>query len=186
MGEAPVDMHGPEALRALWAKAGYQQESGTIAPLDVERLSLPSPDRAPVSLEGIGGEVGSQMVQRVLSKLTPCKETIANRIRESGVKRPYVDPGLKNPKRYADFVMGLLSCGLLEFCQDSVCQTGLFAVWKKNGKQRLILDARHCNLHFEAPDPVRLATGQSFGALEVDQGASIYLGQVDIADALIL
>eukprot|EP00971_Amphidinium_carterae_P152973 3032700-Amphidinium_carterae.1 len=183
MGEPPEDLHGPEALRALWAKAGYQEESGTIAPLDVEKLSLPSPERAPVPLEEVGGEAGSQIVQRVLLKRIPCKEIVSGRIEQSGIRRPYVDPGLRNPQRYAGLVVALLERGLLEFHERSVCQTGVFAVWKKNGKQRLILDARWSNLNFEGPDDVRLATGQSFGALEVDQGSPVCLGQVDIADA---
>jgi hypothetical protein len=54
---------------------------------------------------------------------------------------------------------------------------GAFAVAKKNGKQRLVIDARIANLHFEPPEKVRLATGSTFSMVEVDDGPAIEVGR---------
>eukprot|EP00959_Pyramimonas_sp_CCMP1952_P163920 3427146-Pyramimonas_sp.AAC.1 len=59
---------------------------------------------------------------------------------------------------------------MLEWRRHGSPRVGLFTVWKKNGKQRLIVDARLSNLCFAQPDPVDLATGGSSASLEVDPG----------------
>ena len=60
---------------------------------------------------------------------------------------------------------------------------GLFTVWKKNGRQRLVVDARLSNLHFAEPETVRLTTGATFSSIEVDEGPALEVGGVDIVDA---
>lgn len=54
------------------------------------------------------------------------------------------------------------------------------AIRKKNGEQRRIIDSLPANAVFEDTDPVRVATGQSFAALEVDEGQPVCIGGVDI------
>lgn len=54
---------------------------------------------------------------------------------------------------------------------------------KERGKQRLVIDTRLANLHFEKPEPVQLATGAAFSKIEVDPGLEVEVGEVDISDA---
>ena len=85
---------------------------------------------------------------------------------------------------YGEFCRRLQARGLIEFRSACVEQVGAFTVWKKNGKQRLVIDARLANMHFEQPEEVALATGSSFSLLEVDGGGPpLEVGGVDIADA---
>eukprot|EP00959_Pyramimonas_sp_CCMP1952_P365571 7656388-Pyramimonas_sp.AAC.1 len=72
---------------------------------------------------------------------------------------------------------------MLEWRRHGSPRVGLFTVWKKNGKQILIVDARLSNLCFASPDSVDLATGGSFASLEVDPGPPVCIAHVDIQDA---
>ncbi|CAK0855346.1 unnamed protein product [Prorocentrum cordatum] len=102
----------------------------------------------------------------------------------SALKRPYYDPSLQGrPRRHARLLAALDGAGVLEWRRHGSPRVGLFTVWKKNGKQRLIVDARLSNLCFASPDSVDLATGGSFASLEVDPGPPVCLAQVDIQDA---
>lgn len=51
---------------------------------------------------------------------------------------------------------------------------------RRTGEQSLIISSRPANMVFEDSDPVKLATGQSFAALEVDDGLPVCIGGVDI------
>ena len=72
--------------------------------------------------------------------------------------------------------------GMIEWRRTGQPRVGLFAVWRKSGKQRLIADARVANLGFAEPDPVSLATGTAFSNLEVDSGPALRIAQVDLKD----
>ena len=58
-----------------------------------------------------------------------------------------------------------------------------FCVWKKDGQQRLVLDARLANCYFDQALPVELGTGPSCVRVEADGHAPIEVGGVDIAVA---
>ena len=62
---------------------------------------------------------------------------------------------------------------------------GLFTVWKKDGRQRLVIDCRGSNMHFSEPDKTGLASGASFSAMELQEGEQLWTGAVDIADAFL-
>ena len=95
-----------------------------------------------------------------------------------------MDPLLRGSgRKYAEFCRKLESCGLIEHRTNMVEQVGLFTVWKKNGRQRLVVDARLSNLHFAEPETVRLTTGATFSSSEVDEGPALEVGGVDIVDA---
>ncbi|CAK0803320.1 unnamed protein product, partial [Prorocentrum cordatum] len=120
----------------------------------------------------------------LLAKRSYTGEKAAARVAESALKRPCYDPSLQGrPRRYARLLAALDGAGMLEWRRRGSPRVGLFTVWKKNGKQRLIVDARLSNLCFASPDPVDLATGGSLAPLEVDPGPPVCLAQVDIQDA---
>jgi hypothetical protein len=127
----------------------------------------------------------------VKCKVLP-EEEAAERLRRSRVVKPYMDPGVARDKRkYAELLRKLDQSGMLSWKRSGRPSCDLFTVWKKASggvrKQRLIVDCRRANETFGAPEPVRLATGQSLGGIEVDSGGEVpmpvYIGQVDIKDA---
>ena len=79
-----------------------------------------------------------------------------------------------------ELLRALFEHGVIKFRQKAHHHCGVFPVWKKNGDQRLNIDARIPNTAFEAPDPVALATGQSFARVNVYTNDAIYVGGVDI------
>lgn len=183
-GKPPDGMSGQEAFAELRAKPGYGSDPTHLAPMDLDLISLPPPSSTAASLDMIFGEEAGKFRHRLLSMVLADAE-VKQRKADVGLKAPYVDPLLRSsPRKYADFCRLLHERGLVEFRHHGRERVGVFTVWKKSGKQRLVIDARLANMHFEAPPSVSLATGASFGLLEVPGGGPpLEVGGVDIADA---
>ena len=182
-GKPPTDLSGQEALRELRTRTGYSGEPVNLVPLEVERLSLPAEGSRTASLETILQGEAESFVHRLHTKLSADGVVMERKV-ASGLTAPYMDPMLKrNSRAYAQFCRRLQKSGVVEFQLSFRERVGAFAVAKKNGKQRLVIDARIANLHFEPPEKVRLATGSTFSMVEVDDGPAIEVGGVDIADA---
>lgn len=182
-GKPPEGISGPEALGELRCRPGYAGDPAHLASVDVAKVSLPPAGSSAASLEKILGGKAEKFSRRLLSKVS-AKGEILRRKDECGLSAPYVDPVLKASKRkYAELCRRMEECGIIEYKEEIEENVGIFVVHKKNGKQRLIIDSRLANLHFEKPEKVRLATGSAFGRLEVDGGPPIEVGGVDIADA---
>lgn len=182
-GKPPEGISGPEALGELRCRPGYAGDPAHLASVDVAKVSLPPAGSSAASLEKILGGKAEKFSRRLLSKVS-AKGEILRRKDECGLSAPYVDPVLKaNKRKYAELCRRMDECGIIEYKEEVEENVGIFVVHKKNGKQRLIIDSRLANLHFEKPEKVRLATGSAFGRLEVDGGPPIEVGGVDIADA---
>ena len=54
---------------------------------------------------------------------------------------------------------------------------------EKDGKQRLVVDCRASNFHFEDPEHVSLASGASLSSIEIPGGQDLWMSGVDICDA---
>ena len=70
--------------------------------------------------------------------------------------------------------------GVLKFRKRARHHCGVFAVWKKKGDQRLIIDARIPNTALDAPDPVALNIGRSCARVNVATNDPIFVSAVDI------
>ena len=182
-GKIPDGITGQGALSELRTKTGYTGEPVNLVPLDVEKLSLPAAGSKAATLETILQGEAESFVHRLFTKLS-ADGVAKERMEAAGLAAPYLDPILKSSGRvYAQFCKRLEKAGVVEFHRSYKERVGAFAVAKKNGKQRLVIDARLANMHFEKPEKVRLATGSTFSRLEVDEGPPIEVGGVDIADA---
>eukprot|EP00435_Cladocopium_sp_Y103_P028683 s382_g7.t1 len=183
LGRPPEDVTGLGALRELQAAEGYSGEPAALARFQRELLSLPAAGSVAPSLDTILGPRAKEIFETLRSKLHNSQD-VATRKQQCGLKAPYYDPVLRSCRgEYVSFVQQLDDANLIEFRTEVREHVGVFTVWKKSGKQRLIVDARLSNLWFDSPEPVSLATGSSFALIEVDSGPPIHLGGVDIADA---
>ena len=179
-GDPPEKMDGAGALDELRKGRGYQQEPVTAVPLEPDLLALPAPGFQPIALESTAGPVGRKIVECLYSKQLPVEEAEKN-VRESGLRRPYNDPCFRlDHRKYIRVLRRLDEAGLLCFRRRRRQAVGLFAVAKKNGEQRLIVDARQANLAFADPESVKLATGGAFSSLRVDEGPAVCIGSTDI------
>ena len=183
LGAPPSDVSPEAALSELLAKSAYGGEPATLAPLDISLLSLPRVGRRPISVtDALGESAGGKIVEALKSAVLP-KELADERVRETGVRRPYSDPALRQPGTYSQVIRLLLERNLVGLRRTCRRRVGLFTVWKKSGKQRVIIDARIANAAFAEPPSVSLASGGAFASLEVDRGPSVFVGEVDLEDA---
>ena len=93
-----------------------------------------------------------------------------------------MDPGLRRAGgRYHRFIRRRFDTGMLDFTDtDVACEIGLFAVTKKGDKQRLVLDCRTANFHFDAPPSTRLPTAAGLSRLTMPEGTTLYSAQFDL------
>ena len=182
-GKPPEGITGQGALEELRTRPGYAGDPAHLAPMEIEKISLPGKGSVAATLQQILEEEAQSFSRRLLSKVSAEKD-VEQRKEVSGLQTPYMDPSLKHcSRRYAKFLKRLEEAGLIEYRRGCRERVGAFTVWKKSGKQRLVIDSRLANLWFEKPEKVKLATGSSFAKIEVDSGPPIEVGGVDIADA---
>ena len=130
LGPPPGDLDGRGALSELLAHHSYTQESATVAPIEVCKLSLPPPGHRPVPLATLLGDHAPVVLDRLRRKLLP-KEVRESRQQATGARRPYVDPLFRrNPRAYAAFLQRCVDAGLIEFRVHAEQSVGPFAVWK--------------------------------------------------------
>ena len=185
MGKPPEDLTGAGAFQGLRANLGYSGETpASLADFQMDKVSMPGAGGVPSSLNSILGPPEAQKVLEVLRNKMVSPGDVKTRKLQSGLKAPYFDPVLKSGSAtYVEFLHRLRSSNLIEFRTEARERVGIFTVWKKSGKQRLVVDARFSNLWFESPEHVELATGAAFSQIEVGQGPPIEVAGVDIADA---
>ena len=101
VGPRPSGLTRQGALAELLAKRSYSGEKVAVADLDVRLLSLPEGGH-PVAIETLMCSKGSEMVETFLRDKVLSIGQAEERRRESRVKQPYMDPGLRRqPRRYA-------------------------------------------------------------------------------------
>ncbi|CAK0867888.1 unnamed protein product [Prorocentrum cordatum] len=186
MGSIPPDLSTEVALQELQVGAGYSDgEPVTVAPFAHDLVSLPAVGGTPVPLSQLLGADGPDIVRRfITSKVLPIQSAEIFK-EEAGFARPYLDPVLRQPAAYLSFVERMRDGGMLEFRVDegNFEEVGLFTVWKKDGRQRLVIDCRGSNFGFAEPDKTSLASGGSFSSIELAPGEVLWTAGVDIADA---
>ena len=184
MGRPPPEFSGPGALRQLRAAGTYDGHDQTVvgvpSPYHPEKVSLPSPGWSPISLATLWGASGPDFVSDFCrSKLLPGSEA-RQHVQASGVEHPYWDPLLKHKPTYGKFLSRLLAARLIDFvCAPCREEVSIFFVSKKQGRLRMIIDARRSNLHFLEPDPVRLCTGETLSRLEASGPLTICDGRFE-------
>ena len=187
LGGPPPDLTADAALRELQVSPAHgAEEPQTLAPLTFDLVSLPKAGAVARPLEELLGRNGPSFVKVFLdSKVLPSR-LAAERKAEAKFSKPYLDPVLREPARRGEFTRRLLDAGMLDLVPDSAeaCEeVGLFTVWKKNGTQRLVVDCRGSNFHFDEPEHVALASGASLSSIEIPDGQELWISGVDICDA---
>ncbi|CAK0803080.1 unnamed protein product, partial [Prorocentrum cordatum] len=139
---------------AAMVGAGYSDgEPVTVAPFARDLASLPAVGGAPVPRGPAAG--------------------------------PYLDPALRQLAAHLAFVEGVGGGGALEFQvgEGDFEGVGLCAAWKKDGRQRLVIDCRGSNFRFDEPEKTCLASGGSFSSIELAPGEVLWAAGVNVADA---
>ncbi|CAK0807270.1 unnamed protein product, partial [Prorocentrum cordatum] len=181
-GRPPADLTCQGAFDELRANHSYEGAPAAVAPMDIGLLSL-SGAGALADLAQLLRDGRSEVRGFVKDFLLP-KDQADVRLGLEGVpRRPYSDPLLHRPREHERLLAVMSSKGMIEYFLDVVETCGLFSVWKKSGKQRLIIDARRSSCWFKDPPKTRLASGGSFARLSAAADLTLELGQTDIQDA---
>lgn len=186
VGKPPNDMTCSGAFSSLRAAEGYAEEPsvGALCSFNLGKISLPEPGWSPIPLEQLWGPNGRNLVDEFVNDQLLLPDEVGMRLKASGVARPYSDPLLNDQRVYGDLLKRLYSSGLIDFSlETAVEEVAVFAVSKKNDKQRMILDCRRANCHFSNPAYVSLCTGDTLGRLEIQQGEVMTVGMADLKDA---
>lgn len=186
MGKPPSDLCGRGALSALQAAGGHtdDQPVGSLASFNPEAISLPQPGWEPIDLAVLWGDNGRAMVNEFVSTQVLPNEEACAKLEACGVKRPYSDPMLRQGKVYHAFLRRLLESHLIDFSlAEGREKIAFFCVSKKQGKLRLIVDARRANAHFTEPAHVDLATGEGLGGIELNESDQLCIATADLKDA---
>ncbi|CAK0815232.1 unnamed protein product, partial [Prorocentrum cordatum] len=186
LGPPPGDLQPLAALQELQAALSYDGSLSTRAEaMGVSWLSLPPPGNHPVALERLlGAEVFDPAHRDISCKVWPKAEVLQQKQRV-GFEKPYSDPSLRDPRRYAALARRLHEARAVDLVSDAalvVDEVGLFSVAKKSGRQRLVVDARPATFWFGDPEGVLLAT-VALAVIELPDGASLWTASADIADA---
>ena len=168
-----------EALRALLRSSAVYGDGSSTAPYRADLLALPeSSVRATPVQDLVRSEDSEYLVgfkEKILLSSEEFRET------SQGHVRVHVDPALKRASFYKRFIWRLvLSLGMVRLSLDAECECGVFCVWKKNGMQRVIVDARSINQRCKRPPPVRLCSGDGLGRLELPQEMHLHVAQADV------
>ena len=81
----------------------------------------------------------------------------------------YTAPVLAERHAYLTFVKKMFDARLLIFSGQPRGRIGAFAVTKKSGKQRLVLDCRRANLLFRPPPYTELGGCAALGEMRLDR-----------------
>jgi hypothetical protein len=184
MGGPPADLSAKGAYEELRGSPSYDDVvPSTVVPLDLSLLSLPPVGHVAKPLEAMWGDDGGHNVKEFCIKHVLPKCEAEFNVTSRGPKKCYLDPSLRDQRKYATFLRKLYLCGIVEFSCECTEVVGVFTVRKKNGKQRLVIDARRSNLWFDSPEHVSLASGDSLSQLCLEHDEVMYVGQLDIENA---
>ena len=184
VGQPPDDLEPAGALTALCgSSAGYLFENLPAAAIQRDLLSLPSADLVHANgCDIMAG--GDDTFWKDWRNHMLRDESDADQVRaEIGLSRPHCDPLARDGKRYAEFLDDLHTRGLVEFGAHKAPTIGFFAVSKKDGRQRLIMDTRLANAAFKDPPHTELPTTASFSRIEVEPGTALFIAEADVDNA---
>ncbi|CAE7038510.1 unnamed protein product [Symbiodinium sp. CCMP2592] len=139
--------------------------------------------KVPTQLEHLLPQAEADRLRNFREEMMLSEEEIAGVIEKGLENKYYIDPVLsRDPRAYHELVADLVSSKLLSFTGRPKSQVGVFAVTKKNDKQRLIVDARRTNAIFRTPPTTLLGSVESWGRLEVGSDEDVFVAQEDVRD----
>ncbi|CAE8693926.1 unnamed protein product [Polarella glacialis] len=180
-GSQPADLSEESSLGELLASSGpYSGDVGHLAAFDISKIKVLSRPLRPQ-------EAASLCPPRTAGYYKHFRHVIERDERELEVLResnydgltPYWDPKLKRSRgTRIGLYQALHRVGLLTFRRRAKAKVGFFVVAKKDGMQRLIVDARVPNMCHRRPPPTRLGTSGAYLDLDLGDHAASGFGPV--------
>lgn len=179
-GEAPSDISAEGALRDLLARTNlYGQEATTVVPMDLSKIRIlqrelrlqPAEDLLPPEA-AVYIKHHDDFIAKSATELEADRETM-------DPINPYWDPALRDDfGKRVDLYRALDKVGLLTSRRRRRGRVAFFTVRKKDGMQRLIVDARDSNSKQKRPPTTRLSSPASFMDVQFDGDLTSGFGDV--------
>ena len=180
----PPDMSPAGAFKELCgSRVPYLSESAGPEPYVRDLLSLPDGGGL---MEISGDSFPSEhleLLDRASTRMLRTAVDAEAELQAAGIKSPYIDANLRNPRTYGRFLDDLLERGLITLVPETKSYLGMFCVKKKSGKLRLVLDTRVSNCYFKPPPGVRLPTAAALSSMECEANQEVYFSGGDIDNA---
>ena len=167
-GERPPDLDEDEALRELASRANlYTGEAAHLADFDMDKIKILRRRRPVLPAYDLLPPHGQVYLDYFAELIEKTSTELASDLEHEDPIEPYWDPRLKRDKdlRFR-FYQSLDAAGLLTFRRRRKARVGFFVVHKKDGMQRLIVDARQANQCHRRPPTTRLATAAGMAELD--------------------
>ena len=167
------------------ATAAYGGDAAPhIAPYDRSLLSIPCTGAQPVNFEDILDERDRERIVCFREHLMTGADDWGALCEKGDQKvASYTDPKLRGHcENYKGFIEDLLGAGLITFTWKAQGIISPFCVWKKNGRQRLVLDCRAVNRLFKRSAHIPLGSGSAWADIVIEPGNDLYISQSDIKD----
>ena len=148
----PMHVDKEATLRTLLHVGAEYGTTGILAKYGSAEVSLPLGQSAGVKLESLLDGDALLDVGDVKNRMLLSAEERQAELDASGPPRTYHDPILSGSRiKYVNFLKDLASCGMIYLGPMPRCKLGFFFVTKKDGRLRLIVDARVANTFFRRP-----------------------------------
>ena len=182
-GFEPAEAAKESVARILGAPLNYdgsEADSQQMGSYDREKVALPSAKEPPMMVSDMLDAHASQHIvdfaSLILRSTAEMQEVNAEK-----PPAPYWDPRLGNSrKRYLDFVLLLAEMNIIGFTQRPAQEVGCFFVKKKDGRLRLIVDARPTNHRCRLPPSMQVGGTGSWSTLRIPEGSELYTAQYDV------
>eukprot|EP00971_Amphidinium_carterae_P352507 6492627-Amphidinium_carterae.2 len=139
----------------------YDVGSCSVAPLDLAQLSIPKAGSTSVDLISRLPSESADCLQHPEEHMLVTPDEWGRVCEKHDHVNVYNDPRLRDRKTYLALVERLYECNLIAFvpAREVVSRVGVFTVYKKDRRQRMILDCRATNKLFRVPPRVGCGTG---------------------------
>ena len=194
-GPRPQQLDEPGALKELLKTHSiYDGEEGSLRePFDANRLRVLAAETLPNDVMDVAPDHVKHMIRNANIHIERSTEDIEN---SPPVIQPYWDPSVDPKKkesrpRLVELIKGLVMVGLVGARTRRRADIGLFFLRKKDGRLRMVLDARQANEYHRAPPHTSLASVNALTALDfggdyrpehITPDLEFFSGSVDLRD----
>lgn len=168
-GAHPTDLDGPSALQELCSDESlYSQEAAHLACFDSSKVKILHRKLQPSNAEDLLPPASRFYLDHFQELIERPQHEVESLASQDDFPQPYWDPTLKRSrKKRLELYKLLWDANLLTFRKRRKARAGLFVVRKKDGVQRLIIDARQANACQNRPPLTQLSTGAGMVSLDL-------------------
>jgi len=170
-GDLPTEMDEQQVLADMTTRASlYSQGAANLVPCDLDKIKILKRELNLTPIEKLLPAESAAYVLNFEDLIEKDAAELADTAETTDPIEPYWDPSLRGDwLKRLELYRALYRVGLLTFRRRRKGRIAFFTVGKKDGKQRLICDARDANSKHKRPPRTQLSTPAGF--IDLDLGA---------------